>query len=191
MKPLLSLALLLALMLSIFSLSHAAIVTVGTGYYQQQYPFHHYHGYGRSLGLYTAAQIGQFGKIYALGWNVSQSGSYYHPYKIYIKSTTATHLTPMTWADFTSGATLVKVGNHVFNNTGRHTFELDTPFYYIGDNLLVGVETNYGGSGTLVSVPRFYNTSGITASHQYWTQNQSAPTGMEPWKPCAPIWYYI
>ena len=177
MNKLLSLTLLLALMLGIFSTGHAVVVTVGTGYYQQQYPFHHYHGYGRSLGLYTAAQIGRFGKIYALGWNVSRSGSYYHPYKIYIKSTTATQLTPMTWADFTSGATLVKVGNHVFNNSGLHTFELDTPFYYIGDNLLIGVETNYGGSGTLVSVPRFYNTSGITASHQYWTQNHSAPTG--------------
>ena len=171
------LLILLALMLSGFSLGYAVTVQIGNGTYSQTYPFNPSYGYVRSLGIYTADQIGQFGKISSLGWHVSYSSDTSIPYKIYVKSTNATQLSSMTWADFTSGATLVKVGNHVFNNTGWHTFELDPPFYYIGDNLLVGVETNYGGSGTLVSVPRFYNTSGITASHQYWTQNQSAPTG--------------
>ena len=172
------LLILLALMLSGLSLGYAVTVQIGNGYSHQQFPFHSYYGYGRSLGLYTAAQIGQFGKITSLDWFVHIRNLHNgFPYRIYIRSTSATQLTPMTWAEFTSGASMVKEGRHYFNNIYWTTFELDTPFYYTEGNLLIGVETNYGGNGTASSTPIFYYTGGTTASHQYWTQNQSAPTG--------------
>ena len=170
------LLILLALMLSGFSLGYAVTVQIGNGTYSQTYPFNPSYGYVRSLGIYTADQIGQFGKISSLGWHVSYSSDTSIPYKIYVKSTNATQLSSMTWADFTSGAMLVKEGSYTFNTRGWHTFTLDPTFPYAEGNLLIGVESNYGGGGAYY-YPSFYCTARYLGWHQYWTQNQSAPTG--------------
>ena len=103
-------------------------VIIGDGTSNQTDPFNAHYGYGRSLGLYTNAQIGQFGVINTLGWSVQTVGTVTIPYKIYAKVTTDEALTQTTWADFTSTATLVKEGNYAFDTAGWHQFALDIPF---------------------------------------------------------------
>ncbi len=149
-------------------------VIIGEGTSTHRFPFNAYYGYGRSIGLYTADQIGQNGIITSLGWSVSTSGSAVVPYEIYIKPTTETAQTQMTWTDFIDGITPVKVGNYTFNSTGWHEFTLDSPYIYNGGNLLIGVKVNYGGGGT-ANAPYFYYSTGTTASHQQWQKDNALP----------------
>ena len=108
-----------------------AIIGSGTASYRD--PFNVYYGYGRSLGLYTADQIGTYGVINTLGWSAASLGINPEvPYKIYLATTTETELTRMLWdsanpADdcFVRTATLVKEGTYTFDSTGWHTFTLD------------------------------------------------------------------
>jgi len=65
--------------------------------------------------------------------------------------------------------TLVAEGELTFDSLGWNLFELDTPFIYTGGNLLVAVETNYGGGGG-GSTERFTYTGGHTNQHIYWQQ---------------------
>ncbi len=179
MKRHLLLIALLALMLCSFTLLQAQLqtVTIGNGTEIQYFPFNAYYGYGRSLGLYTQEQIPLFGKITRLGWQVATSSSVTVPYKIYIKTTTERDLTKVTWAQFTSGATLAAQGSYTFSSQGWHELLLTTPFVYTGGNLLIGVETNYGGSGGGDYCPQFYYSNGDVKSHQSWQKDGSAPTG--------------
>ncbi|MGI6198143.1 MAG: carboxypeptidase regulatory-like domain-containing protein [Candidatus Cloacimonadaceae bacterium] len=155
---------------------YKGVVFIGTGTADIYDPFNVYYGYGRSLGLYTAAQIGQPGLINCLGWSVARSSGVEVPYKIYVKLTAETELMQMTWDEFTSTATLVKEGTYTFDTVGWHEFFLDTFFDYTGGNLLIGVETNYGDTGTS-GYPRFHYTAGTAGSHQYWRRDNSIPTG--------------
>ena len=149
MKRRFSFVLLLALMLSIFGVGYAqTTVTIGEGTSSQQYPFHSWYGFGRSLSLYTYDQIGSLGNITSLAWDVATTCTVPIPYKIYIATTTEPALSQMTWANFTDMATMVKEGSYTFDTAGWHTFLLDFPFNYSGSNLLVGVEANYGNGGT-------------------------------------------
>lgn len=170
---------LLALMLCSFTLLQAQLqtVTIGNGTEIQYFPFNAYYGYGRSLGLYTQEQIPLFGKISRLAWQVANSSSVTVPYKIYIKTTTERDLTKLTWAQFTSGTTLAAQGSYTFSTPGWHELLLTTPFVYTGGNLLIGVETNYGGSGGGDYCPQFYYSNGDVRSHQSWQKDGSAPTG--------------
>ena len=158
-----------------WSFEYVNAVIIGTGTSSQRYPFNCYYGYTRSLGLYTAEQIGQTGILNTLGWSVATSGTGAIPYKIYVKPTTDTAIAQMSWADFTAGATLVKDGTntrYTFGSTGWHQFTLDTPFTYTGNNLLIGVEANWGGSGsTSAQSPQFHYSTGGTGSHRYWSSN--------------------
>ena len=144
-------------------------------------PFSSYTAYGRSLALYTADQIGQLGVIDGFGWEVVYASGDDIPYKIYIKTTTASALTSMTWAEFTSTATLIKEGNKSFNHWPQnywYTLRLDTPFTYTGGNLLIGVETNFGPIPHIVNshCPYFRYTQGSANVHQYWQGVYGPPT---------------
>lgn len=153
-------------------------VYIGTGTAHSGYPFNSYNGHARSLGLYTAEQIGWHGAIHTLGWSVAVSGTEPVPYKIYAKLTNETSLTAMTWDEFTSTAILVKEGSYNFDSEGWHTFALDTPFDYTGGNLLIGVETNYGSLGAGAGAfPGFHFTDTTACSHQFWRLNNSPPMG--------------
>ena len=159
-----------------FTLVDGVMIGDGTSY--QTDPFNIHWGYGRSLSLYKSAQIGQFGEITTLGWNVQTTGTATVPYKIYAKITNDETLTQMTWANFTSTATLVKQGNYVFNSLGWHQIVLDTPLMYGHGNLMIGVEANFGGDGAETGgYPKFYYTSGDQNTHQRWYQDGSIPTG--------------
>ena len=158
-----------------FSTTPEVMILIGTGTSSQRQPFGIWYGYERSAALYTNAQIGGYGIVDKIGWNCATANSSPVPYNIYVMQTTDTALTAMTWDAFTANATLVDTGTHIFNYTGWHLLELDNPFTYSFGNLVIGVETNYGGGGTS-PYPYFYYTAGTDPSHQYWNADNNPPT---------------
>jgi M6 family metalloprotease-like protein len=155
-------------------------VTIGTGTSTQGYPLNCYYGFERSASLYTAAELGKVGSISKVGWYPTVTSSTSIPVKIYIKQTTATTITATTWATMISGATLVYNGTMagLTANTWRE-FVLSTAFNFTGgsNNLLVLVETNYGGAGTGTSTGPAIRYTSATSRHMYVRADNSAPTG--------------
>jgi len=161
--------------ISLFNEVNATTVTIGTGTSYQRQPFGMYYGYERSSAIYTSTEIGGTGSITSLGFNVEASQTSSASVVIYLKTTTSSIQTAGTWANMISGATTVYSGTLSFTSTGWKTITLTTPFNYTGDNLMVCIETNYGGTGS-TSYPYFRYTSS-TSKHEIWYQNTSAPTG--------------
>ena len=159
-----------------FTTLEEGYITIGTGTSTQRQPFGVYFGYERSAALYTNDQIGGYGLLDEVAWNCATTSTANVPYKIYVMQTNDTALTAMTWDAFTTNATLVAEGTHTFDTTGWHLFELGIPFPYTAGNLIIGVETNYGGGGTS-PYPYFYYSTGATASHQYWYADNTPPAG--------------
>lgn len=145
---------------------------IGTGTSTQIKPFGTTWGYERSAALYTAAQVGSIGTLDEIAWYCVGTSATAIPYKIYVKSTTDAAMTAMTWPSFVASAQLVKEGTYSFSSSGWKLFTLDSPFPYISGNLIIGVETNYGGSGG-GSGHTFHYSTGATGSHQYWNTDSS------------------
>ncbi|HPT02785.1 MAG TPA: M6 family metalloprotease domain-containing protein [Bacteroidales bacterium] len=155
-------------------------VTVGTGTSTQGFPLNCYYGYERSAALYTASEIGITGSISKLSWYPTKTTTYNVPVKIYIKQTTSTTITSSTWATAISGATLVYSGTMAGTTAGSwKEFALSTAFSFTGgsNNLLVLVETNYGGSGTGTSTGPAIRYTSASKKHMYVRADNSAPTG--------------
>lgn len=155
-------------------------VTVGTGTSTQGYPINCYYGYERSSSIYTAAEIGKVGSISKLAWYPTLTTANNVPIKIYIKHTTATTLTATTWATSISGATLVYSGTMAGTTANAwKVFSLSTAFDFTGgsNNLLVLVETNYGGTGAGTSTGAAVRYTTATSKHMYIRADNSAPTG--------------
>jgi len=159
-----------------FSTAAEGMVLIGTGTSTQRQPFGIWYGFERSAAIYTNAQIGNYGVLDKVAWNCATANPSQVPYNIYAMQTTDTEFTTaMTWDAFTANATLVDTGTHTFDTTGWHIFELTTPFTYTSGNLVIGVETNYGGGGTS-PYPYFYYTAGTASRHQYWNADNNPPT---------------
>ncbi|MGH1519732.1 GEVED domain-containing protein [Chryseobacterium sp. JK1] len=168
----------------VFGLSlHAQVVTIGAGTSTQRYPLTPYYGYQRSASLYTAAEINTpaGGSILSVGWEATATMNITMPVKVYLKSVpaTTTAITAQSWSTITTGATLVYSANVTSLAVGWNTLQLQLPYNYNGtDNLMVLVETNYGGSGGgsgLTGSGFKYSTA--TASHMYFEADSTAPTG--------------
>ncbi len=150
-------------------------VIIGDGILTQDYPFSTAHDYMRSATLYTADQIGEAGFIDMLAWDCAATSDYSIPYKIWIKNTGDTEMSITRWQYLTADMTLVHEGNYIPNTLGWNSFQLDVPFTYMGGNLIVGVEANYG-SGTLPG--QLYRYTEIDEQrHQYWFNVGSPPSG--------------
>ncbi|MBB1139364.1 gliding motility-associated C-terminal domain-containing protein [Myroides sp. WP-1] len=134
----------------LFSISwmYGQDVTIGQGTSRERYPFGASYGFERSAALYTAAEINQTGFINSLAWNVSYLEEA-RPIRIFLKEVESSTLIAANWDTFITGATLVYDG--VFNpsSTGFVSQTIFPSFNYTGGakNLLVLVETNYGGGG--------------------------------------------
>ncbi|REC62601.1 hypothetical protein DRF65_09135 [Chryseobacterium pennae] len=173
---------LIALLCMVVGLSiQAQTITIGTGTATQKYPLGVANGFERSASVYTAAEIaaagGTAGSILSLGWNSTSTFNIGIPLKIYIKAVPATTLTAQNWAAATTGATLLYSGTVGLVPTGWYTVPLQLPFTYNGvDNLMVLVETNYGGSGTFTTGAKLTYSS-VPTGHMYIQGNTTAPTG--------------
>ncbi|MFA7543206.1 MAG: choice-of-anchor D domain-containing protein, partial [Candidatus Cloacimonadaceae bacterium] len=154
----------------------AEFLIIGEGTTSTYRPFCTLYGYERSAALYTQDQIGTYGMITRLAWSVATTGTTTVPYKIWIKTVTNETMNAQTWDSLIDGAILVKEGNHLFNSTGWHDFILDVPFFYTTGNLLIGIQSDYGGSGT-GGYPYIHYTAGVGNKHQTWSQDSSPSTG--------------
>ncbi len=149
-------------------------VIVGTGTNTGTFPFYMNYGYSRSGSIYTQAEIGMYGLLQNLAWNVSTSAATAAPVKVYLKSTTATAMPEDTWDNLISGATLVYNTSQSFSTAGWATINLSPSFLYASGNLMVLCESNYGGSGHY-PYPYFYY-SDATDMHEYFEEDYSPPT---------------
>ena len=159
--------------------AYSQTITIGSGTSTQRYPLGNYYGYERSAALYTAAEVTMGGTINKLAWYATIARSTTIPIKIYLKETSSSTLSSVTWATMISGATLVYDDNNTsITANDWNEFNLSTTFGYGGtDNLLVLVEANYGGSGTGGSSGTGVRYSTATSQHQYWQADTSPPTG--------------
>ena len=153
-----------------------SIVQIGTGTATQTFPFYEYYGYTRSASIYSSSEINMSGIINSLQWEVATAASASCPVKIYLKSTTlSTFATADTWANLTSGATLVYNGTTSFSTVGWQSFIPTASFNYTTGNLMVLCEANYGGSG--VSPYAYFNYTSTTGNtHQDYNQDNTPPT---------------
>lgn len=175
---------LIALLCMVVGLSiQAQTITIGTGTSTQKYPLGSYYGFERSAAIYTAAEInaagGVAGSILSLGWNATASINASMPVKIYMKPVSSTTLTVQNWAAATSGATLLYDGDVNTIPVGWYTIPLQLPYSYNGvDNIMVLVETNYGGygNGTGTNGAKF-TYSNVPSGHMYIQADSTAPSG--------------
>ncbi|MFW5627846.1 MAG: choice-of-anchor D domain-containing protein, partial [Candidatus Cloacimonadaceae bacterium] len=158
-----------------FDANPPGLVIVGEGTAVQRYPFGHLYGFERSAAVYPFEDIGAIGAIESIGWDCTVAGSVPVPYKIYIGTTDVAETTQQLFDDMVEDMVLVSEGEYTFAATGWHMFEFDEPFIYVGGNLLVAVEVNYGGGGG-DSTERFTHTTGQTNKHIYWQADNNPPT---------------
>jgi hypothetical protein len=150
-------------------------VTIGEGTSAQSYPFYTTYGYVRDAAIYTNAEIGVPGQITGIQWDCAVQYGHTTPYRILMKMTTDTQLVAQPWATTIADAQLVAEGTVTFNSVGWVYIPFTTPFVYTGNNLVVMVESNYGGAGTSNSQTFRYTTS-TTASHHYNYADTTPPT---------------
>lgn len=115
----------------------------------------------------------------SVAWNATASTNFALPVKIYVKpvASTVTTITAQNWDTAIGGATLVY--NGTLNNmpTGWNTVTLQTPFYYNGsDNMMVYVETSYGGYGTGTTAGNAFTYSTAASKHMYIRGDNTPPT---------------
>ncbi len=152
------------------------VITIGTGTETQRQPFGMYWGYERDAALYLSNEIGSTGNIRNLSWYVASSQTTAAPVTVRLATTTSTSLTATTWDALIAGATTVYTSTGMsFPTVGWQTITLSNPFAYTSGNLIILVETNYGGGGTGTYPTFMYSTAG-TASNQYWNADNAAPT---------------
>ncbi len=125
----------------------ATTISIGTGTAVSKRPLACYFGYERSANLFLASEIGMIGNITDLAWYSTLSNSYSIPTKIYLKATSSTTLSEVTWAAQIAGATLV-YNNNVNGTVANNWNIVDIDDWgYSGENLVVLIECNYGGQG--------------------------------------------
>jgi hypothetical protein len=174
---------LLAACLLLQSAMFAQTVTIGTATDYTYAIFNMQDPYTRYASLYTSGEIGTTGNITGIGWNVKKIWSNGDgPVKIYLKQTFDGILTSDTWANVKSGATVVYDNTADFPASGENlwqSFTLTSPFALSSGNLLVLVESNYGGTGNGGSGGDidFHATGGMTSMSAFWWGNPVAVNG--------------
>ena len=160
----------------LFAIISSAQITVGTGTVTQRFPLSSWYGFSRSAALYSSAEIQGSGSISKLAYDVSAASAVSRPIKIYLKTTTSTTLTTSNGPTLIAGATQVYDSSNALT-AGWNEFTLSSSFAYTNDNLMVLVETNFGGGGsseTSTSTAVRYTTTSNT--HLSLEVDTTAPT---------------
>lgn len=178
----------LFLCFSINTFAQVTIPAANTNTNGDRHPYGFFFGYERTAIIYTQAEIGQYGNITKIGFYLNSQTLLPATLPIVIKMNTTTAsalLTSQTYAATSTGATTVFTGNLTAANYVVDTWvevTLDTPFPYSTDNLLVLVESNYGGAGisggTSTNV-LFRRSAPIPAANRMtvWNADNAPPTG--------------
>lgn len=170
-------AVLFCFLLSVF-FTYGQEVEVGTGTATMRQPLSSYHGYSRSAALYTSAEINQVGFINKLAWDIGAIKGE-RPVKIYLKEVESTALVAGNWSSFIQGAAVVYEGRFTPTSVGFNTIDLHNSFNYTGGNknLLVLVETNFGGNGNGDGINGLViKSSAATNMHFEAGMDNTAPT---------------
>ncbi len=168
------------MLLSVTAICSVGTVTIGTGTSVQRSPLGSVSGYERSVQLYTAAEMSNTGVITKIEFYTMTAEAVTVPCKMYLKETTATTLTSTTWATQTTGATLVYDSSFTGTIAGGWNEFLTNNYFTLtsGKNLLVLVETNYGGTGSgQGSTSPDCRFSTLANTQERWAQNTTPPTG--------------
>lgn len=121
---------------------------IGNGTVNGSQPFIFNSGYSRGKMLYTESEIGSHGTITTIGLNVATAanGADGIPIRIYMKESTESSLptaaAAVDWASEIADATLVVDKRIFFDHTGWFYIDLDVPFNYGQNNLVIYTETN-------------------------------------------------
>lgn len=129
------------------------IITIqhGTAQAGLKYPLCIDNGYKRSASLYTSSELQTKGSIAKLAWKALTRNTASRPVKIYLKEVEYDSLNTDSLSSILSGATKVFDSSVplLTSQWNWNEFVMMESFIYSGTkNLLVIVETNYGGSGT-------------------------------------------
>ncbi|PKN80397.1 MAG: hypothetical protein CVU48_02240 [Candidatus Cloacimonetes bacterium HGW-Cloacimonetes-1] len=152
------------------------LVPIGTDLTTQRQPFGADYGFERSAMLFFDSEIVHTAaSLQKVAVYNSYSTDAEIPYKIYAKETTAVEFSATPWEDFIMDAILLKVGVQTFDTPGWNVFDLDNPFSYTGNNLIIIVETDYGLYGD-DSFPQFRYSTETEDVHQYWYSHYTPPT---------------
>ena len=143
----------------------AGVVIIGDGTMSQNDPFNMISHNERFLSLYTADQLRGVGTIDRIAWDCTATGNSTIRYKIYLKNTNEAVLPSPHIA--IEQATLVKQGQYVPRKLGWRVFELNTPFYYSGGNLIVAVVAVSGGTTGEYRAKFSYTDRGVE-NHLVW-----------------------
>jgi hypothetical protein len=161
----------------------AQTVTIGTSNTTAYSIFNMQDPYTRHATVYSASEIGTTGTITSLGWNLNKIWSNGDgPVKIYLIDNVSSTLSADTWANIKNGATLVYDNIVTFPTSANNTWftiNLSTPFAYSSGNLMVLVESNYGGSGNggTGGDIDFNCTANIFDKSEFWWGNPIQTTG--------------
>ncbi|HMR41871.1 MAG TPA: T9SS type A sorting domain-containing protein [Ignavibacteria bacterium] len=177
-------------LLLLFTVSTFAQVTIpaaNTNTNGDRHPLSGYFGYERTALIYKQSEIGQYGTISKIAFylNSNASASANIPVVVKMNTTALTALaTSQTYATTSTGAVTVFSGTISGAQYVAGTWieiTLDSPFNYSADNLLVLVETNYGGSGSGEgsTTKQFRRSAPVPASNcmTVWNADNSPPTG--------------
>jgi len=162
---------------------YAQTINIGTSNTTAYSIFNMQDPYTRNAAVYSAAEIGTAGTITSLGWNLNKIWSNGDgPVKIYLIDNVSSSLSADTWANIKNGATLVYDNTVTFPATVNNTWftiNLTTPFTYTSGNLLVLVESNYGGSGNgnVGGDIDFNCTANMSSKAEFWWGNPIQTTG--------------
>jgi hypothetical protein len=177
--------LLLLLVASLFNIAlFAQTVTIGTANTIAYTIFNMQDPYTRQAAVYTAAELTQTGTITSIGWSLNHVWSNGDgPVKIYLKENVNASLSSDTWANIKNGATVVYDNSVDFPSSASNptwvTINLSTPFAYTTGNLLVLVESNYGGTGNGATGGDIdiNCTSGMSGKAEFWWGNPIQTSG--------------
>jgi len=154
----------------------SVVVSIGEGDANYTYyPFATYYNYSLTEQIYTAEEIGMAGTIHSIAFYFSSSTSFdENGVKLYMKNVTRSAFASESDMVPLSVADLVWEGTFSVSGSGWVTITLDTPFDYVGDNLLVACfdgTSGYPGSGCNFST----FSTGTELSGIYWNHDSYCP----------------
>lgn len=156
-------------------------VTIGEGTSTGSGPINALYGYERNAYIFTPEDGLSAGTIESIEWHYTTADKTY-PVEIYFLNTTQSSfgsVNDLVWNEMISSATLVYSGDV---RTVNDWLSIDiNDFDYTGDNLMILVATNYGGSG-LYSAYAYYTNSGSN-NHAY-CRNDNYIDDDDPFSSC-------
>ncbi|MGE5458741.1 MAG: hypothetical protein ACM3RX_10340 [Methanococcaceae archaeon] len=161
-----------------------SIVTIAaaTKHAGLKYPLCIDNGYKRSAALYTASELQTSGVITKIGWKALTKRGDNRPVKIYLKEVAESTLDAASSTSLIEGATKVFDApvSLLLDSWNWNEYTLLETFPYSGtQNLLVIVETSYGGSGIGAADDCYFEYSILDECHFLtWSNNNSSEMGL-------------